>query len=79
MQNHMPNCIIRDESDRLYRIARLYERAAEVLGDAETARRWRKKEAWALGGRTPLEFASNEAGAQEVERLLGRIEYGVFS
>lgn len=67
------------ESDRLYRMARLLERAAEVLGDAEAARRWLKEPQWALGDRTPLRFAETDAGAREVEDLLGRIEYGVLA
>jgi len=32
-----------------------------------------------LGGETPLEYAETEVGAREVEDLLGRIEYGVYS
>jgi putative toxin-antitoxin system antitoxin component (TIGR02293 family) len=69
----------REESDRLVRFARLYARAADVLGEEEDARRWLKSPARALGMVTPLVFAETEAGAREVENLLGRIEYGVFS
>jgi uncharacterized protein (DUF2384 family) len=32
-----------------------------------------------LGGAVPLDFAKTEIGAREVENLLGRIEYGVYS
>ena len=32
-----------------------------------------------LGGAIPLEYAETEVGAREVENLLGRIEYGVYS
>lgn len=74
-----------DESDRLYRLARLFERAVAVFytGDqAETeadARRWFKQPQWALGGATPLAYAHTEPGAREVEDLLDRIEYGVLA
>lgn len=68
-----------DESERVYRIARLYDRAVEVFGDSELAKKWFKEPAWALGDKTPLEYADTELGAQEVEDLLGRIEHGVFS
>ncbi|MBW2011413.1 MAG: DUF2384 domain-containing protein [Deltaproteobacteria bacterium] len=68
-----------DESERILRIARLYEKALEVFEDAGLARQWFKMPAKALGGKTPLEYADTEPGAQEVEDLLGRIEYGVFS
>ncbi len=68
-----------DESERVLRIARLYERALDVFEEAELARQWFKMPAKALGGKIPLEYADTEPGAQEVEDLLGRIEYGVFS
>jgi putative toxin-antitoxin system antitoxin component (TIGR02293 family) len=67
------------ESERIYRIARLYDRAAEVFGDKKMGRKWLKEPAWALGDVPPLEFAETELGAQEVDDLLGRIEHGVFT
>lgn len=67
-----------DESDRLYRLTHLYALAADVLGSAEGAREWLATPAIALGEHTPLEVARNEAGAQRVEDLLLRIEYGVY-
>jgi putative toxin-antitoxin system antitoxin component (TIGR02293 family) len=69
----------REESDRLVRFARLYARTLEVLGDEQSARAWLKTPARALGFTTPLTFAETETGAREVENLLGRLEYGVFS
>jgi len=51
----------------------------DVLEDAELARQWFKMPAKALGGKTPLQYADTEPGVQEVEDLLGRIVYGVFS
>jgi putative toxin-antitoxin system antitoxin component (TIGR02293 family) len=68
-----------EESERIYRIARLYDRAEEVFGDKKMGRKWLKDPAWALGDITPLEFAETELGAQEVDDLLGRIEHGVFT
>ena len=68
-----------DESERLFRIAVLYDRAIEVLGDQERARAWFKEPKKALGMKTPLQYADTEPGAREVENLLGRLEYGVFS
>lgn len=67
------------ESDRLLRYARLYARAEGVLKEAAAARDWLKVPARALDYATPLQFAETEAGAREVENLLGRIEHGVFS
>ena len=62
-----------DESERVLRLAGLYERAIEVYGDEDLARQWFK----GLGGKTPLDFADTEPGAREVEDMLGRIEDGV--
>ena len=61
------------------RISNLYDRAIEVLGDQERAEAWLKKPNKALGMKTPLQYADTELGAREVENLLGRLEYGVFS
>ncbi len=67
------------ESERVYRVAALFDRATEVLGSTEEARRWFKAAARSLGGVAPLEYADTEIGAREVEDLLGRLEQGVFS
>ena len=67
-----------DESERLFRIASLFDRAVDVLGNNEAARQWFKGPKRALGGQTPLEFADTEPGANEVASLLGRLEHGVF-
>lgn len=67
------------ESDRLLRYARLYTQAKGALGDAYAARHWLNTPARALAYESPLHFAETEAGAREVEHLLGRIEHGVFS
>ena len=67
------------ESDRLYRIIRLFGRAVEVLGSESDARQWMRTSKRALGGVSPLVMARTDAGAQEVEDLLGRIEHGIPS
>ena len=67
------------ESDRVIRYARLMGKAVEVLETVEGARRWLNSPQVGLGGAVPLEYAESELGAREVEDLLGRIEYGVYS
>jgi len=57
----------------------LLKKAEEVFGDAENAREWLTHPQRGLGNAVPLEFAKSELGAGEVENLLGRIEYGVYS
>lgn len=67
-----------DETDRLVRTSRVFARAIELFeGNSENARRWLTNPARALGGRTPLDFASTDVGAIEVENLIGRLEYGI--
>lgn len=67
------------QGDRLYRLARIVAMAEEVFEDTERAYRWLREPQRGLGGRVPLDLLTTEAGAREVEDLLGRIEYGVFS
>lgn len=67
------------ESERLYRFVQLLERATDVLEDAEYARAWLSTPNDAFGGKTPLDTAKTEPGAQAVHNLLTRVEYGVFS
>jgi putative toxin-antitoxin system antitoxin component (TIGR02293 family) len=61
------------------RYARLLGRAAVVMESLENGRRWLASPQVGLGGEVPLSFAQTEVGAREVEDLLGRIEYGVYS
>ena len=68
-----------DESERILRVASVFQRAIEVLGALDKARRWFSNPKRALGGKTPMEFCDTEPGANEVVNLLGRIEHGVFT
>lgn len=66
------------QSDRLYRLAKIEALAVDVLGDEKTANDWIKSPNRALGA-VPLELLDTEAGTDQVERVLTRIEYGVYS
>ena len=68
-----------DESDKVIRFSRLLEHAARVFGDIEKGRAWLKYPQYGLGGAVPLDYARTEIGAREVDNLLGRIDYGVYS
>jgi putative toxin-antitoxin system antitoxin component (TIGR02293 family) len=67
------------QSDRLYRLARLAALAEEVFENLDRALEWLRQRQRGLGNRVPLDLMRTEVGAREVEDLLGRIEYGVFS
>jgi putative toxin-antitoxin system antitoxin component (TIGR02293 family) len=71
--------IDKEESEKLVRYQRLLKKAEGVFGDAKAAREWLTNNQAGLGNAVPLEFAKTEIGAREVENLLGRIEYGVYS
>jgi putative toxin-antitoxin system antitoxin component (TIGR02293 family) len=61
------------------RASRLFGRALTLFeGDADAAREWLGAKAPALGGQAPLAAAQTEAGAREVENLIGKLEHGVF-
>ncbi|NQV16865.1 DUF2384 domain-containing protein [bacterium] len=66
------------ESDRLLRAARVFAHVVSLFeGDYSAARAWFATSLPALGGASPLEFASTELGAREVEILIGRLEHGI--
>ena len=67
------------ESDRTVRLARVYARAVEMIGDEEKAVEWLRTPNRALGGERPLDQLDTDVGAREVEDILGRIAYGVYS
>lgn len=67
------------ESDRTVRLARVYANAVEMIGDEEKAVEWLRTPNRALGGERPLDQLDTDVGAREVEDILGRIAYGVYS
>lgn len=68
-----------DEGEHVVRVAALLDRAAAVFGDEAQAVDWLTSANLALDGRVPLVFAGTEFGAREVEDLLGRLEFGVYT
>src|SRR5262250_2766451 len=67
------------ESDRMVRLARVFANAVEMIGDEEKAVEWLQTPNRALGGERPLDQLDTDVGAREVEDILGRIAYGVYS
>ena len=66
-------------SDRLYRLSKVIAVAEEVLGGQDNAVSWLKREQPGLRGKAPLELLVTHAGADQVETLLRRIDYGVYT
>lgn len=67
------------ESDRTVRLARVYATAVELIGDSDKAVEWLRTPNRALGGERPFDQLDTDLGAREVEDVLGRIAYGVYS
>ena len=67
------------ESDRLYRLARAAAQAVAVLGSLDKARLWLKTPNRALGCELPLDLLDTEIGARQVDDVLLRLNYGIFS
>jgi putative toxin-antitoxin system antitoxin component (TIGR02293 family) len=67
-----------DESERVARLMRIISLATSALESEAHAREWLNRPLRELGGQTPLQMTATEPGAREVERVLGRIEHGIF-
>jgi putative toxin-antitoxin system antitoxin component (TIGR02293 family) len=66
-------------SDRLYRLSKILAVAEEVLADPKNAMTWLRRPQPGLGGKQPLDLLVTQAGADEVETLLRRIDFGVYT
>ena len=68
------------ESDRLVRLSRVFAKALVLFeGDRDATLEWLEAPRPALGNVTPFSLIASEVGGREVEALIDRLEYGVFS
>lgn len=68
-----------DQSGRMWRFAHVLALATDVLGSQQAAEEWLATPAPALNQRRPIDLLSTPAGAEMVESLLRRIDYGVYT
>lgn len=68
-----------EESDRLARVARLWEFGKRVFGNPDKARRWLTKPKIRFEEKTPLFMMKTEVGGLGVEEMLGQIDEGYFA
>lgn len=54
-------------------------RANEVFNNAKKAQNWLESPRSELHGKTPLDVCNSKKGRQEVLRMLGRIDHGIFA
>jgi putative toxin-antitoxin system antitoxin component (TIGR02293 family) len=66
-----------EESAKLVRLARIWTQARRVWGDEDAASRFLLAPHMLLLGKRPIDVAlGNEVGAEIVEGILGRLQYG---
>lgn len=68
-----------DESDRLARVAKMFELAVTVYGDREDGTNWLLHPKDRFQGKSPLAMLRSEAGERAVEEFLYQIDEGVFA
>lgn len=66
-----------DESDRLYRLARVAAHAMAVFGAEDKVAAWLRRPNRALNGEMPVRLLDTDLGVRQVEDVLGRLEYGL--
>jgi len=67
------------ESSNATRLAKVYERAIQVLESDVNVRGWLKTSQVGLGNITPIDLLDSDKGTEEVVALLNRIEYGILA
>lgn len=65
-------------SERILLLADILAYGQSVFEDKDRFNTWMKNSNKALGDKAPLELMDTLYGIQEVKKLIGRIEYGVF-
>lgn len=67
------------ESDRLLRFRDVLEHAKNVFDNDKDATTWFSLSNAALSGDTPLSLMDTDAGVHQVDDVLTRLEFGVYS
>lgn len=68
-----------EQSERVVELNSLYNYGVEVLGSLDTFKEWINSNILALGNKKPKEFLDTSLGINILKKILGRIEYGVYS
>ena len=66
------------EGATLIETLRVIDRATEVFESRDNAIEWLQAKVMSLGGRRPIDLMDTPIGRRNVERILGRIEHGVY-
>ena len=57
----------------------LFVHLLDVFEDIEKGERWLHEPNGALDNQRPIDFTNNSEGIEKVDKILGRIEHGIFS
>jgi putative toxin-antitoxin system antitoxin component (TIGR02293 family) len=66
-------------ADRWARFERILQQAAALFENPTETQRWLSTPKTDLGHKTPIEALTTDAGSKQVEQMLTRAEYGIFS
>jgi putative toxin-antitoxin system antitoxin component (TIGR02293 family) len=66
-----------DESEKIYRLRKIYDTAMDVLENEENVKTWLNTPQRVFEGKKPLDYADTLPGCEEVERVLRRMELGI--
>jgi putative toxin-antitoxin system antitoxin component (TIGR02293 family) len=67
-----------EESDRFFRVVRMYELAVKVYSDRQDGRQWLLAPMRRFDGRTALSMLKTQAGEHAVQDFLIQIDEGMF-
>lgn len=77
MNHKRKGCLSASQSDRLYRVTRIFTLTEKMTGSTKEAHDWLTEKAPALGGVAPITLLASDYGTQRVEGLIGRIMWGM--
>lgn len=67
------------KSEQTLEIAQVVSKCLDVFGSKENMQQWLHSNILALGGKKPIDLLDTTFGIRMVFRVIGRLEYGVYS
>ncbi len=67
------------KSEQVIELAQVVSKGLEIFGSKENFQQWLHSNIIALGGQKPIDILDTTFGIRMVFRVLGRLEYGVYS
>jgi putative toxin-antitoxin system antitoxin component (TIGR02293 family) len=74
-----PEPLTSEQSSSAWRLAKVFSKAEEILGDRQQAANWMITPALGLEGRAPMDLLTTQVGFELVDDFLTRMDYGVYS